>query len=284
MQGVIYEIDNSRVAKIWFAGSAAVMRRTNTFYAALAAKPFTFATPRIEQVQQVDGHTVTIEQHLAGTNLAEALENGRITAVNARTLFVNVLAELASSGPVHEGRALSVLDEDHALYDGVSDFPAALAGLADRGHSRFHDVLDASVADLDRKAAALPMRLHAVDSGRRSVVHGDMIPANILVDSENRPTAVLDWGFFTSEGDPVFDGAVAASIFDMYSSSALDTELGLYAQLEERLGYEHTAMLVYRAAYSLITANAYAPDGDDGHFRWCAAALNRPDVVQALLG
>lgn len=157
------------------------------------------------------------------------------------------------------------------------------AALAGRRVERFHPVLGAAVPDLDRKAAALPLRLREVDTGRRSVIHGDMILANILVDPDGHPTAVLDWGFFTTEGDPVFDGAVAASIFDMYGDDALDTELGMYSQLTERLAYR-AAMLVYRAAYALITANAYAPDGNAGHFRWCVAALNRPDVVEALCG
>ncbi|MEJ3742628.1 hypothetical protein WEI85_04950 [Actinomycetes bacterium KLBMP 9797] len=52
----------------------------------------------------------------------------------------------------------------------------------------------------------------------------------------------------------------------------------------ERMGYDPTAMLVYRAAYSLITANADDPAGKDGHFAWCAAALNRRDITTALLG
>ncbi|MFE4499758.1 hypothetical protein ACFRFQ_07820 [Rhodococcus sp. NPDC056743] len=41
---------------------------------------------------------------------------------------------------------------------------------------------------------------------------------------------------------------------------------------------------MYRAAYSLITVNAYDADGSDGHFAWCVAALNRPGVARALLG
>jgi hypothetical protein len=88
----------------------------------------------------------------------------------------------------------------------------------------------------------------------------------------------------TTEGDPVFEAAVAVSIFNMYGGDALETELGLSDLIEERLGHDRDAMLVYRAAYSLITVNAYDPDGKDGHFAWSAAALNRPDVTKALLG
>ncbi|MEU1250691.1 hypothetical protein ACWD8I_17725 [Micromonospora arida] len=34
------------------------------------------------------------------------------------------------------------------------------------------------------------------------------------LDVSGRPNAVLDWGFLTTEGDPVFDAAVTAAIFD----------------------------------------------------------------------
>lgn len=195
-----------------------------------------------------------------------------------------MLAELAGSGPLPEGRVLSVMDEDISLYDAAEDFPEALGALAERRLARFRQVLDPAVEELDKKIDALRGRLREIDSGQRSVIHGDLIPDNILVNDNGAPIAVLDWGFFTTEGDPVFDAAVAASIFDMYSESALDTELGLYKQIEERLGYPREALLVYRAAYSLITANAYDAGGRDGHFAWCAAALNRPDVIQAVLG
>ena len=39
-------------------------------------------------------------------------------------------------------------------------------------------------------------------------------------------------------------------------------------------------MLLYRAAYAIATANAF---GADGHFPWCAAMLEREDVVETLL-
>ncbi|MEV5315685.1 MULTISPECIES: aminoglycoside phosphotransferase family protein [unclassified Streptomyces] len=284
MEGLVYEIDQDRVAKIWFGESEPALQRTRTFYDALAGKPFGFAVPRIHEVHVIEDRCVTIEQRLAGTTLTEHLAAGHITLDQAKSTFVDVLAELAQSGPLPEGRALSVMDEEVSLYDTAEDFPEALWALAERRHARFRRVLEPAVEDLDKKLEALRVRLRDIDSGRRSVIHGDMILDNILVNEAGSPAAVLDWGFFTTEADPVFDAAVAASIFDMYGEAALDTELGLYAQLEERLGYRREALLVYRAAYSLITANAYDAEGQDGHFAWCVAALNRPDVVRALLG
>ncbi|WBB68315.1 aminoglycoside phosphotransferase family protein [Micromonospora sp. WMMD812] len=284
MEGLVYEVDHDLVAKVWFSGSETSLVRTTTFYDALAGKPFDFAVPRILDIHLREGRCVTIERRLAGTTMTDQLAAGHRTLDEARRTVVDVLSDLAGSGPLPEARALSVLDDDVALYDAADDFPAALAALAARRVARFRRVLDPAVENLDKKVDALRGRLREIDSGRRSVIHGDLIPANILVDGAGRPAAVLDWGFLTTEGDPVFDAAVAASIFDMYGRSALETELGLHAQIEERLGYERDALLVYRAAYSVITANAYDADGEDGHFAWCVAALNRPDVVRALLG
>jgi len=284
MEGLVYQIDQERVAKVWYGESQASLERTQAFYDALADKPFGFAVPRIHEVCVIEGRCLTIEQRLAGTNMTDRLADGRTTIEEARRTFVDILADLAKSGPLPEGRALSVIDESVSLYDGADDFPEVLAALTERRVARFGRVLDPAVENLDKKLEALGERLREIDSGRRSVIHGDMILANILLDDAGAPSAVLDWGFFTTEGDPVFDASVAASIFDMYGEAALETELGLYAQIEERLGYQREALLVYRAAYSMITANAYDAEGKDGHFAWCAAALNRPDVVQALLG
>lgn len=284
MEGMVYELDDERVAKIWAGGSRERLVRVQEFYDALAAGPPGFATPRILEVGVVEGRCLTIERRLTGSNTRDRLADGRTTTDEARAVVVDALVDLAARGPLPEARALSVLDEPLSPYDAAEDFPDALAALVERRVARFARVLDPAVADLDRKVAALRVRLHEIDSGQRSVVHGDLFPGNVLLDDAGGLSAVLDWGFLTTEGDPVFDAAVAAAVFDMYGQAALETELGLLAQIEQRLGHRREALLVHRAAYSVITANAYDAEGRDGHFAWCVAALNRPDVVAALLG
>jgi len=185
--------------------------------------------------------------------LADLLKTGHTGRDEARSTFVDVLAELAGSGTLPAARALPVMDESVPLHDRADDFPNVLADLAERRLTRFRRTLDGTVDELDTEVVALRGRLREVDSRRRSVIHGDLILGNILIGEARTPTAVLDWGLFTAEGDPDFDGAVAASIFDMYGDGALNTELALYAQLEDRLAYEREMLLVYRAAYSLIT-------------------------------
>ena len=67
-----------------------------------------------------------------------------------------------------------------------------------------------------------------------------------------------------------------------FTDDALDTEMAMSDLISEALGYSRSDLLVYRAAYSLINANACDPDGTGDHFAWCVAALNRPDVVGAI--
>jgi aminoglycoside phosphotransferase (APT) family kinase protein len=280
MEGAVYTVDDTRVAKMWFAGSTDGLRRTTAFYDALAATGLTFAVPQVEQVDTVDGWTVSIERRLSGATLATST----VSRADAYAIVVGVTAELAATGGLPAARDLVVLDEDAPLYAGAEDFPAALAALAARRVARFRPVLSAAVDLFDAKAAALAGRLRDVDSGRRAVIHGDLVLPNILVDEAGRASAVLDWGFLSTEGDPAFEAAVTAAIFDMYGPRAQRTEQELLELMRERMGYDHPALLVYRAAYSLITANAFDPAGRDGHFAWCVEALNRPAVTRALLG
>jgi Phosphotransferase enzyme family len=272
MEGVVYALSADRVAKIWFAEPATGFAASRAFYDALGGLPLSFAVPQVVEIHEVQGHTITIERFLHGTPLSE-IELGREPT---EELFVGILGELAGSGRCPQARALSVLGEP------LSSFVPGLGELAARRAERFRRVLSSVVEDFDRKAAALVRRLPEVDSGVRVAVHGDLYPGNVLVNGEPAVSAVLDWGFFSTEGDPVFEAAVTASLVDMYGDDALVTEMSMYDRIQDALGYSRADLLVYRAAYSLITANAYDPEGNDGHFAWCARALNRPDVVKAL--
>lgn len=275
MEGAVYALDASVAAKVWFTKPAPQVWVIKSFYDALASKTLSFAVPQLVEIREVDGHVVSSERRLDGITLERALRSGRFSREQAQRTFVDLLSELAHSGVCPEARDLIVIDDGPLL-----EFD--LAGLASRRAQRFEKVLAPAVDDFAGLLAALVRRLPEVDSGRRTVIHGDLVPSNLVVSDGPTVDAVLDWGFFSTEGDPVFEAAVAGAIFDMYGDGALATETTMYDLIEDSLGYSRDDLLVYRAAYSLITANAYDPDGNDGHFAWCVAALNRPDVVAAV--
>jgi aminoglycoside phosphotransferase (APT) family kinase protein len=54
--------------------------------------------------------------------------------------------------------------------------------------------------------------LSALADAPVTAIHGDLVPPNIHVDDTGRPTAVLDFGFFTTAGDPAFEAAVTTGV------------------------------------------------------------------------
>lgn len=84
---------------------------------------------------------------------------------------------------------------------------------------RFHgspDLLRHHVKEVDHLVASVAGGLRALpQSPPAALLHGDLVPANVLVQG-GRVTGVLNFGFLTAVGDPQFDAAITASIFDMY--------------------------------------------------------------------
>jgi aminoglycoside phosphotransferase (APT) family kinase protein len=195
---------------------------------------------------------------------------------------VDVLRALAKVPATASMRELPALDENRPLWVEASTFRAALLGLIERRARRFGPVIRDHLPDFDRRCAALQERLGAMESWPDAVVHGDLLGENILVDEDDQPVAVLDFGFLTTAGDPRFDAAITAGIMNMYGPHALSITQSLTARLARDLGYPPEVLLTYQAAYATTTSNAFTPDGSDGHFEWCIAQLRRADISDAL--
>jgi len=139
----------------------------------------------------------------------------------------------ASRGPVLRGvvleaftavpdapqlRALPVLDEDAAPWAGREAGPQALSDLVTRRAERSGGLLHRSMPELDASwtscCGGWPRR-----ETMTALAHGDLIPANILVDDNLHP-----WRSRlrvpVHRGRPAFDAAVTASVYDMYSPAA----------------------------------------------------------------
>ncbi len=102
-------------------------------------------------------------------------------------------------------RELAALDESRPLWEGTDRFKDALLGLIERRTVRFGPTIRDHLPDFDRRCTALLKRLDTLDYLPNSVIHGDLFGENILVDQQCNPTAVLDFGFLTTAGDPRFE-------------------------------------------------------------------------------
>jgi Ser/Thr protein kinase RdoA (MazF antagonist) len=271
MEGTVVSLGSDLAAKVWHRRSLAELTTLRTFYTAVAGAGLPFATPSIQDIVPVNGRFATIETRLPGVPLTHAPTPAAVSAV------VAVLPALASVRPTPEMGVLPILEGEEPF--GTAPFAWSLARLVERRVARFHGALATRLPDVDRLAAACVSRLEALPDSSPALVHGDLIPMNIHVDADGHPVAVLDFGFLTAIGDPAFDAAITASIFDMYSPEAARTE----AILDEALASpDPTRLALYRAAYALATANCFSPSGSDGHFAWCIAMLERPEVREAL--
>ncbi|WP_158849571.1 phosphotransferase family protein [Saccharothrix deserti] len=282
MEGVVYDVGEGLVEKVWFQRRRDDLLLTQEFQKELAAQDLPYATPVILDVREADGHAVTLERRLPGTSLLTLMQRERIPRALAHEAALTAVTGLARTEAGPAARALTVLDETTPLWSGHEHWTQALAALVRRRAAAHAEVLRARITDFDRKLERVERLLECVPPGPDRLVHGDIIPANVLVDDAFQVTALIDWSFLTTAGDHAFEASVATGVFDMYGPGARASDDALTVVLAGRHGHSPARMLLYRAAYAIATANAFGADGADGHFAWCAATLEREDVVETL--
>lgn len=283
MEGTVIELRDNLVAKIWHRSTAGELETLNTFYEAVAHADAAFDTPRILQVLCIEGQFATVEPLLSGRPLWTSNDSGSPALDDDDVACVtDVLAALAAIEASADMGVLPILENEAPFETQAMPFARSLAALVERRVEKFREPLLARLPAVDAVAAAVVGRLGDLQPGKSCLVHGDLIPANILVGHASRPLAVLDFGFMTTIGDPAFDAAITASIYDMYGPRATENEAILDQAIADRFGYDPRRLALYRAAYALTTSNCFSASGSDGHFEWCLRMLERPQVHEAL--
>ncbi|WP_262060878.1 phosphotransferase family protein [Streptomyces sp. STR69] len=281
VEGAVYRLGDGTVAKVWTGHRPAAVDLLRRVYDDIARHPapLPFATPEILTVEEHEGVLVTYERELAGAPLrsdSAVAAPPRDLPVRETDALLTVLRALAAVPGTEAMRRLTVQGDDRPLWEGHARFPDALAALVRRAVRRHGDLLAARVPDLAAVVRRTVESLVALpDSPFVSVVHGDLVPPNIHVDDTGAPTAVLDFGFFTTAGDPAFEAAVAAAVWDMYGPYAEPHTTTLTHLFAAELHHSPATLALYQRAYALTTYDLFSSDGGDGHFRWCAALLGR---------
>lgn len=287
MEGVVVALPDGLVAKVWHEPAAARARASRAVLDALAAARLPFATPRVLDVLDADGVTVTVERRLPGTPLDRAYDpdddESLVVDDDRVACLVDVLTAFAAVPPSADLASLPPLPGEAPIAP-RTPFAESLAGLVERRARASRGPLVARLGGLDVLVAATGTALRALAPAPPTFVHGDLVPGNVHVDASGTVVAVLDVGFLTMLGDAAFDAAVTASVYDMYGPRHRASERVLDDALGEVLGCDPQRRGLYRAAYALATATVFSPDGTDGHFEWCAAMLERDDVREAVLG
>ncbi|HEX3812231.1 MAG TPA: aminoglycoside phosphotransferase family protein [Mycobacteriales bacterium] len=284
MEGAVYLLRDGAIAKVWRLRDTAELRRLADFYADLRRAGLPFATPEIVSVDRVNGKSVTLERELRGATLADRLGEPRpVPGAAAQACVLEVLSALGSVPPSPASRALAVLDEPAGFWTGRADWTDALLALLERRVRPFVEQLRVSVEEFDRKHDRVRSLLReSTDTSALGVLHGDLVPDNILVDEELRPIGLLDFGFLSTAGDPAFDAGLTCGLFDMYGPAGDESDRLLLSLVSQKFGYDPRRLAMYRAVYAMLTSNMYSSTGQDGHYEWCCRMLNRADLVAML--
>lgn len=281
MEDTVIGLADGTLLKVWSSRSADGLHLLQSFYSAVEQAGCRLHVPQIIEVLETPHGLASRQLRLEGAPLwqdpgvSPPSDDRHVEAV------VDVLAALAEVDPVPALAVLPVL-EGEGPFDSTGSFPHALAALTERKVAAHERPLRVRMTDLDDVVAAVTHQLRGLDPARPRLLHGDLVPGNILV-RDGLPTAVLDFGFLSTLGDPAFDAAVAASVYDMYGPDAARSEVRLDEAIRDRFRYDEARMNLYRAAYALVTANCFSHSGSDGHFEWCMRMLERP-VITELLG
>jgi aminoglycoside phosphotransferase (APT) family kinase protein len=284
VEGVVYGLGEGRVAKVWNGRLPADFDLTRQVYEDIARHPLPFSTPEIFDVEEHEGVLVTYERELAGSPMrvdsAHAAYERELPAQH-NDVLLGVLRGLASVPGTDAMRQLTVHGDDRPLWRDHDCFRDALAALVARAAARHGVVLAAHVPDFEAGVERTQESLRSLPDAPVTVIHGDLVPPNIHVDTAGRAVAVLDFGFYTTAGDPAFEAAVTAAIWDMYGPHAEVHTAELTGLFARELGYAPEVLTAYQAAYALTTYDLFGMDDRDGHFRWCAGQLRRNAVFSA---
>lgn len=280
IEGTVFALDDTTVAKIWHGRTGSDLDQLERFTAALDEAHFPFGTPRVLDIIAEQDQLITIERRLHGQPLRVSGGDQAPVTESEVQIIGDVLDAFATAPTAPDLAALPVLsgadpfDPDHS-------FPNSLVHLVRQRCTASYDLLRRAVDDIDTLVPSLTARLLDLQVPAPRLIHGDLIPANVLID-DGQLSAVLDFGFLTTMGDPAFDAAIAASIFDMYGPNARSSEDILNRAFLERFDHNPVTYDLYRGAYAVITATCFSDDGSDGHFAWCVRMLSRPEVRSAV--
>ncbi|MEV0231803.1 phosphotransferase [Nonomuraea sp. NPDC050786] len=282
VEGVVYRLGDGQVAKVWTGRPPTEL--TRQVYADIARHRLPFATPEIFEIHEHEDVVVTYERELPGVPIQgdSAHENyGRELPVRHRNALLAVLRGLASVPGTDAMRRLAVQGDDRPLWQGHDRFQDALAAVVVRAVGRNGAALATRVPDFGAGVERTLDALRSLPDAPVTAIHGDLVPPNIHIDDAGRPVAVLDFGFYTTAGDPAFEAAVTAAVWDMYGPYAEEHTAELTRLFARELGHAPAALTAYQAVYALTTYDLFGMGESDGHFRWCAERLRRNLVFSA---
>ncbi len=261
-----FALSDSEAIRIFPEVSPDFVSELADLYERLREHPFSFQCPRIYDVRTYKGIAYTIERKLPGRPMGEIL---RDVDGNARQRilrnYLNAILELA---------AVEMNDCD---FGGLIQSTVWLTGKTwekflciqlETSLCRIGSRLAAEFLDFRRSVSRIEAMIDGPMSWeRKSLVHGDAYPGNVLISEDGEVATILDFGRHTLVGDPRLDIAIAVELTEMEAGFTPEDTAYLRGLIDD----EPVAANVYRAYTAILLAAEYR--GDARIVRKCLGSL-----------
>ena len=260
-----FALSDAEAIRIFPHASKSFVSELVHLYDRLQGHSFSFQCPRIHEVRVHEGIVYTIEARLPGRPMGEFCREADGEA--RRRVLRNYLKALRELGEVEIGdREFGGLSVS-AVWPTAGTWKEFLRRGLETSWRKIGPGLTEEFADLRRIVSRLEVLIEErMDWDRKSLVHGDAYPGNVLVDDDGEVATILDFGRYSLVGDPRLDLAIAIELTEMAADfTPEDTE---YLR---GLTDEDPAAAAYRAWTAVVLASLYR--GDSRIVRKCMRTL-----------
>ncbi len=268
-EATVYELTGGRALRVHH-GAPHGAGEIAAFYRAIAAGKTSYALPEILEQGEDGGVSYSLDRLIPRRPLHELMPllEGEARA-RALASYTDAPFEIASLPLVRDEFGEFLRDDDSIRAATWNEYLLARM----RRSLQAAPWLSADVPALDAVVAELTARFRARTSVRKTLVHGDYFPGNVLMSDDMQVTGVIDFGPLTVIGDPWLDLASAAIFLEAARPgyTPADTEF-VRGRLVARIGAEITdAITTYRGWYAI----RFAPHRDDDPklYAWCVDSL-----------
>ena len=261
-----FALSDTEAIRVFPHASKSFVSELVCLYERLQGHSFSFQCPRIHEVRVHEGIVYTIEARLPGRPMGEFCR--QVDGEARRRVLRNYLGALRELGEVEIGDCDFGGLSASAVWPTAGTWREFLRRALETSWRQVGPGLTEECPDLRRTVSRLEALIEEdqMNWDRKSLVHGDAYPGNVLVDDDGDVATILDFGRYSLVGDPRLDVAIAIELTEMAGGfSPEDTEF-LRGLIEE-----DPAAAAYRAWTAIVLAAVYG--GDSRIVRKCMRTL-----------
>lgn len=279
-EGEVYEVDDERVLKIYGNTNRNYLQALKKFQEELFLNKFSFQTPQILEIKQINNKLVTFEKKLTGVNGEKLFE--RVSDTERKTLlinFLNGLDEISKLQLKRKDYGQIIKNKKSITTKRWDDY---LIKKLEQRLKKTEEYLKKDVKSLDDKVGIFKKVLSKeFKKCPKKLVHHDYYLNNVLMTSDLKLSAVLDFSPHTVVGDWRMDVCGAVTFLGINSEARKYISfMKNLAQL--KYGREILKVIdTYLVYYSVYYASTY--EFDKKSYYWCVNNLNNENLWKTIV-